>query len=170
MQGFVRNETGRGKFKLKKSLTPGSKLDFDYAYLVVGEKSGEPEGPSFIKWLKDNYFKNKGWVFYKKDNVLYFPDASGKEVKVSGPETLEPSPLTVSSGGSGKRLRKKGTRARTSDITPKSIIEADFPRAKELIDKCHDRGVIKKAISLSNHFARKEEHRRNLMRRLDQVY
>lgn len=166
MRGFIRNETGQAVFKLQRPLPVRGVLSFDDAYLTLGEKSGKKEGPAFVKWLKENHFQDEGWVFYKEDGVPYFPQ-DAKEATAEVPETAPPK--VAPAKGAGKRL-KKNSRPRKKEITAASIIEAEFPQAKALIEKCNDRGTLKKAETLSNHFANKEEHRRHILRRLEQVY
>ena len=169
MKGFIHNQTGRAKFKAQRPLPPNSKLSFDDAYLTLGEKSGKKKGPAFVKWLKENHFQDEGWVFYKEEGVPYFPKSSKNEEKVDSIGKV-PSSETEPARGAGRNLRKKNIRARKSDVTPDAIIKADIPRAKALIEKCTDRATLRKAESLSNHFSQKEEHRRLILRRLEQVY
>ena len=171
MQGFIRNETKKAVFKLQRPLPINSSLTFDDAYLSLGEKSGKKEGDVFVKWLKENHFQDEGWVFYKEEGVPYFKSSAKKNNPApSEPEVVElPRPKKSPSKGAGRKLTKKA-RVAESAVTAGAIIEADLPQAKEMIDKTKSRGTLKRALSLANHFSHKEEHRRLIQRRLEEVY
>lgn len=174
MKGFIRNETNKAVFKLQRPLPPNSSLSFDDAYLALGEKSEKKEGDSFVKWLRDNHFQDEGWVFYKEEGVPYFASkktpAKKKAAAPTEPEVVElPRPKKAPSKGAGRKLAKKA-RVAESAVTAGAIIEADLPQAKEMIDKTKSRGTLKRALGLANHFSHKEEHRRLIQRRLEEVY
>jgi hypothetical protein len=177
MKGFIRNETNKSVFRVQRSLPANGVLSFENAYLSVGQKSGKSRGPAFVKWLKENYFDEEGWRFYKEDGTPFFQEKSKKvdkptvgeedtEVSASPRKTKKVAPAK----GAGKKLVKKRERASAKTLTAGSIIEADLVQAREMIGKVRDRAVLKKALSLSNHFSHKEDHRRLIQRRLEEVY
>ncbi|MBD3260369.1 MAG: hypothetical protein GF334_01605 [Candidatus Altiarchaeales archaeon] len=194
MEGFIRNETGRAVFKLQRPLPPGSVLKLEDAYMIVGEKSGKNRGMAFVKWLKENVFREEGWVFYKEEGVPYSVGSQAKkarkvnssrveksvseEEKVDGVaaggepvEEASPKKERVSpSRGAGRRLVRKNKKISKNNNTAASIIDADAAQARRIVSKVKDRSVLKKALALSNHFANKEEHRRLIQRRLEEVY
>jgi hypothetical protein len=181
MRGFLKNETGRSVFKLQRPLPVNGVLSFDDAYLTLGEKSGKKEGQGFVKWLKDTHFPDEGWVFYREEGVLFFPKPKQetpvkeevKEIEVS-PDPPKAPRKKIAAKGAGKKLRQNANKKRSSkksqEIVPGDVINADLPQAKELLSKIKDRQVLKRALSLSNHFSNKEEHRRLINRRLEEVY
>ena len=73
-------------------------------------------------------------------------------------------------GGAGKRLAKKNDRVSNKKATAGLIIDAPIDRAKDMIASTKDRAILKRALSLSNHFSHREEHRRLIQRRLEEVY
>ncbi len=164
MKGFVRNEGEKGVFTLQRRLSPGTKLSFDDAYLTVGEKSGQKKGPSFVKWLRENCFTDSQWVFYKKEGVPYFTSEEISQAEEKPVEVLAPSK------GAGRIMKRKADTTNKGSITPNLIIGAPFSEAQALIEKCSDKKVLKKALTLSQHFSKKDEHMRHLMKRLEQVY
>ena len=164
MKGFVKNEGDRSVFILQRRLNPGSKLSFDNAYLSVGEKSGGKKGVSFVRWLRDNYLSAEQWVFYREEGIPYF---SKKELDETKDTPVKVSPPAK---GAGRVMRRQENGTKGTKITASTIIEEPFNQSKLLIDKCTDKAVLKKALSLSQHFSQKEEHMRHLMRRLQQVY
>lgn len=164
MKGFIVNEGERASFKLKKPLPPGSKLPLDYAYLTVGEKSGKKEDLSFVKWLRENYFPGEQWGFYKEDGVPYFSSEQD-------PSPTRPVSTTDTARGAGKALRRQQPDLQKENkVAAKDIIESSPEQAKILIDKCSDRMELKKALQLSKHFSKKEQHMRYLIKRIEQVY
>ena len=164
MKGFVKNEGDKGIFILQRTLYPGAMLSFDEAYLSVGEKSGKKKGAPFVKWLRDNYLSATQWVFYKEDGIPYF----GQEELA---EMIDPpAEVALPAKGAGRVMRRNLNDAKGAAITASTIIEGPYTDAKVLIDKCADRNILKKALALSQHFSKKEEHMRHLMRRLQQVY
>lgn len=178
MEGFVRNETGKAVFKAQRPLPPGAKLYFEDAYLVFENKSGKKKGASFVKWLRENVFPEEGWAFYKDEGVPFFAEKKTKSAtseKKTGPvdpvpESDAPKQKVAPAKGAGRKLVKKSKKVSRNNNTAAAIIEAELPQAKSLIGQTKDRQVLKKALSLSNHFANKEEHRRLIQRRLEEVY
>lgn len=164
MKGFVKNEGDKGSFVLQRSLHSGATLSFDEAYLTVGAKSGKKKGVEFVRWLRDNCLSGEKWVFYKEEGVPYFTEAESE--KAEGPSAK----LDIPAKGAGRVMRRHVEPTKGSEITAKTIIEAPHEQARSLIDKCKDKVVLKKALALSRHFSRKEEHMRYLMKRLEQVY
>jgi hypothetical protein len=185
MRGFIKNETGKSVFKLQRGIPINGRLSFDDAYLTLGEKSGKKEGPAFAKYLKEYHFPDEGWVFYKEEDVLFFPPKKTKAPKVTKsaaeetvdtvpgpPEVVElpkPKARKAPAKGAGRKLSKEQT-VKASSVTAGTIIDAEIPQAKELIAKTKDRATLKRALGLSNHFSHKEEHRRLIQRRLEEVY
>lgn len=158
MKGFIRNEGREVAFKLRKHIVQGAELDLDYAYETVGKASGLKDGLAFVKWLRERYFPEPHWGFYKEDgSVLNLGKTTSS---VAGPPGK----------GAGKILRRDHFDGKGTDITAETIIERPFVQAKVLIDKCSDKSVLKKALTMSRHFAGKEDYMRALMRRLEQVY
>ena len=165
MKGFVKNEGKKGAFTLQRRLHPGSTLSFDDAYLTVGAKSGKKEGPAFIKWLRETCLTGNQWGFYKEDGVPYFTKETAKTLEI------KPTPSSTPAKGAGRRMtRKQEGGEKGTAITPNALVEAAFPEAQALIEKCSDKTVLKKALALSQHFSKKDEHMRHLMKRLEQVY
>lgn len=158
MKGFVKNETDRPVFILQRVVNPGFSISFDDAYLVVGKKSGKKRGSSFVTWLRDNYFQDQGWAFYKEEGELFFEEEQ-REVASAG-----------NAQGAGKSLVRRDETQDKEAITAKRIIDSDLVIAKQLIDKCNNRAVLKKALTASKHYAGKEAHMRYLIKRLEQVY
>ena len=175
MKGFLKNETGKSVFKLQRPIPINGMLSFDDAYLTLGEKSGKKEGATFVKWLKENHFADEGWVFYKEEGVLFF---AAKKVAKSTPKGTEPEVVELPKPKSGKiapargagRKLAKEQKVKQSAVTAGSIIEAEIPQAKEMIEKTKSRGTLKRALGLANHFSHKEEHRRLIQKRLEEVY
>ena len=165
MKGFVKNEGPRGTFTLQRRLYPGSTLSFDDAYLTVGEKSGQKKGTEFVKWLRENCFPGDQWAFYKEEGVPYFTEEAAQGLKTSS------EPSSAPARGAGRVMkRKQESGEKGLAITSNAIIEATFPEAQTLINKCSNKSVLKKALNLSQHFAKKDEHMRQLMKRIEQVY
>lgn len=63
-----------------------------------------------------------------------------------------------------KEQRKKGTA-----VNADTMIATDFEQAKSTIDACRNKAELKKALTLSRHFANKEQHMRYILKRLEQV-
>ena len=167
VSGFVKNESNEAFFKLQRSLPPGGKIKFSDAFLTVGSKSGL-EGKEFVKWLRENVFPGTDWGFYSEDNVPFFSENNKKNADVAPsapPVSFEPG---RGAGRIERRVRSKGE-TNGVEITASKIIESEFPTAKTLIEKCKSRAVLKKALNLSQTFANKDEHMRQLMKRLEQV-
>lgn len=166
VRGYVKNEGAVAFFKLQRQLPPAARLSFSDAFLAVGKKSGK-DGNEFIKWLRENIFPGPDWGFYKDENTPFFSD----ETKQTQDVAPEAPPVSEEAGlGAGKVLsRQKQNTGKKSDITPSNIIDAEYSHAKDLIDNCRNRDVLKKALTLSQHFSNKGEHMRYLMRRLEQV-
>lgn len=169
MKGFVKNETGKAVFKAQRPLPPGSVLTFEDAYLVFENKSGKKKNQTFVKWLRDNVFAEEGWGFYKEEGVPFFPEKK-VETAAAVEEAPAPEPKVAPAKGAGRKLVRKARKVTKNNTTAASIIEADLPQAREMISKTKDRAILKKALTLSDHFSKKEEHRRLIMRRLEEVY
>ncbi len=186
MRGFLKNETGKAVFKLQRGIPINGRLSFEDAYLTLGEKSGKKEGAPFVKWLKENHFPDEDWVFYKEEGQLFFPAKKKAPVKVADPEVTDvaevvapgppevvelpkPKPRKAPAKGAGRKLTKE-QRYKESAITAGTIIDADIPQAKEMIGKTKSRSTLKRALGLANHFSHKEDHRRLILRRLEEVY
>lgn len=162
MKGFIKNEGTNSVFILQHNLFPGAKLSFDEAYTVIGATSGKKKGITFIRWLQKNHFSDSCWIFYKTENNVYFDK---KENKIQTTERISPA------GGAGKIMRRtQDTVEKGSVISADLIINASFPNAQTLIEKCSDKKILKKALALSQYSSKKGEHMRHLMKRLQQVY
>jgi hypothetical protein len=159
MKGFIRNEGERPKFILQRGISPGLSITFEEAYDIVGKKSGKRRGPTFINWLRENHFSAPTWVFYKEEGETYFEGESLQEVASVRPAR-----------GAGKTQIRRDDSKEKEDITAQQIINSELVIAKQLIDKCKDRAVLKKALTASRHYSGKEAHMRHLIRRLEQVY
>jgi len=159
MKGYIKNTGDRSLFVLQRTIYPGFSITLDEAYKVVGKKSGKKRGISFVKWLRENYFKNLNWVIYKDAGEEYFfEDNQIKAVR------------SESARGGGKNLVRRDDARAKEAVTVENIIQSDIVAAKQLIDKCGDRSVLKKALAASKHISKKEAHMRYLIRRLEQVY
>ena len=166
VRGYVKNEGTAAFFKLQRQLPPAAKLSFEDAFLAVGKKSGK-DGNEFIKWLRENIFPGPDWGFYKDESTPFFSDENKQTQDVAPNAPISADEEGV---GAGKVLsRQKQNSGKKADITPSNIIDAEYSHAKNLIDKCRSRDVLKKALTLSQHFSNKGEHMRYLMRRLEQV-
>ena len=191
--GYIVNEGREAYFKLQRRLPPGGKLSFDNAYRTVGAKAGVG-GEEFLAWLKATVFAGPEWVFYNEDGSVFTPaenkDTTAATAFITGPVPEELKPPTAppvqtepklptvveamdeSPGkGAGKKLQrtnsnqvKKGT-----EITPSTIILAEYQTATGLIDACKSKTVLKKALALTKHFSNKEQHMRYILKRMEQV-
>jgi len=176
MKGFVKNETNRSIFKLQRPLPINGILSLDNAYLTVGERSGLKKGVAFAKWLKENYFSADGWNFYKEEGVPFFKEdrETAVEVKKGEPEVVVSVPKVRKKVTPGKGAGKKFTRTKDANerakVTSGLIVESSIEDAKSLINNTNDRKILKRALSMTNHFSNKEEHRRLVMKRLEEVY
>lgn len=166
IRGFVKNEGKDAPFTLQRSIPPGAKLAFEDAFLVAGKKSGK-NGKAFVEWLRENVFPGPEWGFYSDEGVPFFSETTAAK-QDPAPEAPLPAAEAQGAGRVMRRARERGPE-KGSKITPAAIIEATGPAAKDLITACNDKSVLKKAMSLTKHFAGKEEHMRYLMRRLEQV-
>lgn len=169
VDGYVKNESDRSVFKLQRTLYPGSKLNFADAFLSVGEKSGV-EGEEFVKWLRENIFPGPDWGFYRGNGKPFFSSRAKSKQDVA-PET--PAPADSPAKGAGRNMRRKAqrsTRENKKSITPAQLVEPEYSQAKVLIDKCNDKKVLKRALTLSRNLANRGDHMRHLMKRLEQVY
>ncbi len=159
MKGFVKNESDRTLFVLQRAINPGFSLTFDEAYVVVGKKSGKKKGSTFVNWLRENYFQDPLWAFYKDEGEAYFEE-----------EAIGARPRIVTAQGAGKNLVRRDDAQEDSRALAIKILDSEIVIAKSLIDKCRDRSVLKKALAASKLRAGKEAHMRHLIRRLEQVY
>ena len=179
MKGFVKNETERSVFRIQRTIPVNGSLSFDNAYLTLGEMSGLKLGIAFVKWLKENHFSTEGWCFYKEEGVPFFkkdikPEPKPEVKKKGEPEVVVSVPRIhkkiAPAKGAGRKFTRNKDANEKKGITAKTIIEASIEDAKSLISNTKDRGVLKKALTLCNHFSKKEEHRRLVMKRLEEVY
>jgi len=170
VSGFVRNEGSRSVFKVQRMLPPGSKLDFSDAYLALSKKSGGLEGEDFVKWLRKNIFPGPDWGFYKADDKPFFNSSSRKDVASEAPPPLSSKSRKTASGRKMSRKDPETRRDNRNKIKPAQLVEADFSQARVLIEKCQDKSVLRKGLTLSKNLANRGEHMRHIMRRLEQVY
>jgi len=164
LEGFAKNEGKEGFFKLQRSIPPGGKLTFEQAYLTIGKISGTKKDESFVRWLKTNSLAGPEWVFYREEGVPFFSLEHPAEA-VETPVVADTAP----GKGAGIAMKRKNKKTLDSEITPSAIVEADPAHALELIEKCRDKTILRKAMNIASHLAHKEEHRRHLLRRLEQV-
>jgi hypothetical protein len=176
MRGYVQNEGRDAFFILQRRIPPGGKVRIEDAYRSVGKKSGLEEGPEFVKWLLSDVLTRGSWGVYEEEGKPLFPEETeNKEEEAEVPPKSQVSSKTSSdrskdAPGAGRALRRESSEERGVEITPGSIIEAPYDQARTLIEKTRDRGVLKKALALTQHFSGKEQHMRHLMKRLEQVY
>jgi len=159
MKGFIQNDSDRPVFVLQRAVNPGFSVSFDDAYVVVGEKSGKKKGPSFVTWLKENYFQDAVWGFYKSEGEAYFEEEAPQQTE-----------RIAAAQGAGKNMVRRDETKEKEQITAQLILESEIVVARQLIDKCKNKAVLRKALSASKQLARKEAHMRYLIKRLDQVY
>lgn len=158
MEGFVRNEGGRPVFILQRSILPGQKISFEDAYKVVGTKSKKRRGKAFVQWLREKVFADAVWGFYKSDGEKFFA------------EEIFATEASKGGKGSGINMSRRSEALQKKEQAVEQIIISPYVIAKELIEKCKEREVLKKALALSKRITGKEAHMRHLIRRLEQVY
>lgn len=159
MKGFVKNESDRTLFILQRNINPGFSLTFEDAYVVVGKKSGKKRGPTFVNWLRETYFQDPRWAFYKDEGEAYFEEGD-----------IVASSRVASSQGAGKNLVRRDDAQEEGRALALKILDSEIVTARTLIDKCKDRSVLKKTLAASKLRSGKEAHMRHLIRRLEQVY
>ena len=159
MKGYIKNIGNKTAFVLQRQVHPGFSIPLEDAYKVVGKKSGKRRGITFVKWLRESYFNNPNWMIYKEKDEEYFAEDEKTE-EVS----------SKSAQGAGKNLVRRDDDKTKEDVTALKIIESDIISAKQLIDKCTDKSVLRKALTASKHHSGKEAHMRHLIKRLEQVY
>lgn len=164
LEGFVKNEGKESFFRVQRTLVPNGKLTFEQAFLVLGKKSGTKKDAGFVRWLKANVFPEAEWVFYKAEGIPFFSLEKQEQLSESA-APVDESPAK----GAGIAMKRKSKKTLDTEITPSAIVEAEYARAQDLIEKCRDKNVLRKAMNIANHLAHKEEHRRHLLRRLEQV-
>jgi hypothetical protein len=175
MRGYVQNNGESAKFIAQRRLHPGSRVDFETLLPTFTKKSGfEKSNMGFVKWLREFVFSDDRWGFYNASGTDFKftkskKEAAAEKLSEEVPEQV-PEPKSVARGAGKKLVRDIGNDVRTQDITPRSIIDLDFAKAKPQIEKCRDRVILKKALTLSKHFSNKEEHMRHLMQRLNEIY
>lgn len=175
MRGYVQNNGSTSKFTAQRRFHPGGRVDFDNLIPTFIKLSGfSKSSPGFVKWLRDNIFSDERWGFYNADGSDFkFTKSKAKSTVANQDEvvTEESAAPVKKARGAGQRLtRNVENDISDRDITPSSIINAEFSMARPQIEKCRDRIILKRALTLSKHFSNKEEHMRYLMRRLDEIY
>jgi len=158
VQGFIKNEGEEVPFKLQKAVPQGSTITFEHAFKLVGESHGFKQNMTFLRWLRETYFPESFWGFYKED---------GTQINMGKSRSAA---LAREGKGAGKVINRKVYDGKGEGITADLIISRPFEQAKVLIEKCTDKAVLKKALTLSKHFSQKEEYMRAIMRRMEQVY
>ncbi len=179
MEGYVQNDGVSPKFVAQRAFTQGGSATFKQLHMTFERKSGlKSLNKKFIQWLRDNPFSNDFWSFRNSDGSNYEFDApktvaapkSDATPAPQAPPAVQPAEKKKPAKGAGRNMvRDKSGVPKGVSITPGSIIESSFVLAKPMIDKCKDRSVLKKALTLTRHFSNKEEHMRHLVRRLEQV-
>jgi hypothetical protein len=84
-------------------------------------------------------------------------------------ETASVTPPKNPGAGAGRKMRRDANSLKGVKVTASMIIEADYEEARDLINKCKERPVLKKALALSQHFSGKEAHMRHLIKRVEEV-
>lgn len=199
IEGYVKNDGREAYFKLQRPLPPGAKISFQSAYLSVGklskkkghdfihwlketyfsspewgfyDKEGnpyfdslkEPEPETLEVVIKEEVIEDKP---KKRKTTRAKTVRKTKSANKEKAETKETSPAK----GAGKIMRRSSQRQKSKgvEITAESMVTPDFPQAKLIIDDCRSRSELKKALNLSRHVSRKEEHMRYIHNRLQQV-
>ncbi len=171
MRGYVQNNGVTSKFIAQRGFHPGGRVDFDKLIPTFTKLSGFSKVTSgFVKWLRDNIFSDERWGFYNADGSDFKFTKSKAKPTAEGQEAAKPAPIKKGRGAGQRLTRNIENDMSARDITPRSIIDAEFNMARPQIEKCRDRSTLKKALTLSKHFSNKEEHMRYLMRRLDEIY
>ncbi len=184
MEGYVQNDGVSPKFVAQRAFPQAGRATFEQLHLTFARKSScKSLNKEFIQWLRDNTFSDDFWSFHKADGTDYkfAPPKSPPKVTseiipatseaiAEAPQPVLPTEKKKPAKGAGRRMiRDKSGVPKGVGITPGSIIESPFTSAKPMIDKCKDRSVLKKALTLTRHFSNKEEHMRHIVRRLEQV-
>jgi len=167
MKGFVKNESNKSVFKVQRMLVPGGKLTFEDADATLSKKSGGLEGDDFIFWLRENVFPGPEWGFYNDKGKPFFNTSKRKDVAPEKP--IPPKGVRTASGKKMVRKSPNTSRDNKNQLKPAQLLEADFSQARIVIDRCQDKQVLKKALTLSKNLAKRGEHMRYLMQRLQQV-
>lgn len=179
MKGYIQNESTQAYFIVQRQIPPGGKVELADIYKSVGKQSGLEEDATFVAWLRTDVFTKGTWGFYD-----HFGKPLGAKKKKAAEKTeavasaTEKSSATTSSKkgkdavGAGRVLRRDPAAAvaKGTKITPAVIIDAPYDQARTLIEKCTDKSVLKKSLALTKHFAKKEQHMRHILKRLEQVY
>lgn len=159
MKGFVKNGGNRPIFILQRAINPGTSISLEDAYIVVGKKSGKKQGVSFATWLRQGIFQDSIWEFYKEEGEAFFDE-----------EPVRKAVKTTPGAGAGKNMVRRDDDKTKKGITALQIIDSDLVIAKQLIDKCKDKSVLRKALAATKHYSGKEGHMRYLLKRVEQVY
>lgn len=70
MEGYVRNNSRAWKHALKRSVSPGQKIDLDVLYAEYGKKHNITEGAPFVEWLRNVKLKDASvWEIVYKNPV-----------------------------------------------------------------------------------------------------
>ncbi len=181
MKGYLQNESDQAYFKLQRQIPPGAKVTLEAAYKSVGKSSGLAEGIEFVKWLRENVLTRGVWGIYEEDGKVFGEEVklpktkATPTVKAKPQKSAKTAPKTSSkkekdARGAGRAVRRDINDVKGAEITPATIIDAPYDKARILIEKTKDRSVLKKSLALTKHFSGKEQHMRHIMKRLDQVY
>ena len=178
MKGYVQNESTQAYFIVQRQIPPGGKVELTDIYKSVGKQSGLDEGATFVDWLRTDIFTKGTWGFYDHFGKPFGAKKKTAKKTEAVEAVQEKSSATTSSKkgkdavGAGRVLRRDPSAAvaKGTKITPAVIIDAPYDQARTLIEKCTDKSVLKKSLALTKHFAKKEQHMRNILKRLEQVY
>jgi hypothetical protein len=182
MKGYLQNEGDQAYFKLQRQIPPRGKVTLEDAYKSVGKASGVEEGPDFIAWLRGSVLTRGSWGIYDEagNDIFQTKVVPSENLEVVAPKskpkrkatqgTKTSSKKQKDARGAGRTLRRDIEDAKGVKITPATIIEAPYDKARTLIEKTKDRSVLKKSLALTKHFAGKEQHMRHIIKRLEQVY
>jgi hypothetical protein len=173
MKGYAQNLGNAAYFVLQRQVPPGGKVKLEDAFKVVGKKSGltEDQTSEFVQFLKETVLLRGTWGYFDDSGVsLDAPVVKGPKAKKVVNEKIS-TKKQDDAKGAGRNLRRADAddTGRGVEITPASIIEASYDDARTLIEKTKDRVVLKKALTLTKHFAGKEQHMRHILKKLEQT-
>ena len=186
MRGYVQNVGTQAVFILQRQVPPGSRIKLEDAYKAVGKRSGlkPTQVVAFVDFLRTQILHQGNWAFFEDDGEAFKPPKKKTFVKVEkveekseevaqevsqeveAPQKSSPKPAR----GAGKSLRRNPEDALNAGVTPVAILEAPYEQARALIEKTRSKAVLRRALTLTQHFAGKEQHMRHIIKRLERVY
>jgi len=189
MRGYVQNVGTQAVFILQRQVPPGSRIKLEDAYKVVGKRSGlkSTQVVAFVDFLRTQILSRGTWAFFEDEGKAFKPpkkktvvkaekveEKSEKAVQEVAQEVETPQKSSPKSQqparGAGKPLRRNPEDALNAGVTPAAILEAPYEQARALIEKTRSKAVLRRALTLTQHFAGKEQHMRHIIKRLERVY